>query len=194
VGPTWAEFLPAQAKGIVAADFFTVDSVFLRRYYILLVTEIERRVVHLLGVTAHANSPGVTQAAGNLAADLEDEGRRVRFLIPDRDTKFTAGFERVVASVGAETILAPVRSPKTNGLAERWVRTVREDCLDHLVVLSRRHLGRLLGQYVEHYNRARPHRSLDLRPPCRAAGAGRVGRIHRRDVLGGLIHLYELAA
>jgi hypothetical protein len=179
---------------MVAADFFTVDSVFLRRYYVLLVTEVERRVVHLLAVTAHANSPGVTQATGNLAADLEDQGRRVRFLIPDRDTRFTAGFERVVASVGAETIVAPVRSPKANGLAERGVPTAREDCLDRLVVLSGRHLGRLFGEYVEHYHRARPRRSLDLRPPCRAAGAGRVGRIHRRDVLGGLIHEYELAS
>jgi hypothetical protein len=107
------------------------------------------------------------QAARNFAANLEDEGRRVRFLIPDRDSKFTASFDRVVASVGAETVLAPVRSPKANAFAERWVRTVREDCLDQLLVLSRRHLGRLLDEYVEHYNRARPHRSLDLTPSAR---------------------------
>jgi putative transposase len=130
VGPTWAEFLRAQAKGIVATDFFTVDTVFLRRYYLLFVIEVERRVVHLLGVTANPNRPWLTEAARNFAANLENQGGRVRFLIRDRDTKFTAGSDPVVASVGAETILAPVRSPKANAFAQRRVRTVREDCLD----------------------------------------------------------------
>ena len=131
----------------------------------LFVIEIERRVVHLLGVTANPNGPWVTQVARNFCADLEEAGRRVRFLIRDRDTKFTASFDEVFASIGAETILTPVRAPSANAFAERWVRTVREDCLDHLLVLSRRHLERVLAEYVEHYNRARPHRSLDLTPP-----------------------------
>ena len=140
----------------MATDFFTVDTVLLRRYYVLFVIELERRVVHLLGVTANPNGPWVTQVARNLCADLEYTGRRVRFLIRDRDTKFTANFDNVFASIGAETILTPVRSPKANAFAERWVRTAREDCLDHLLVVSRRHLERILDEYVAHYNRARP--------------------------------------
>ena len=107
----------------------------------------------------------MTQVARNFCAELEDAGRRVRFLVRDRDTKFTASFDEVFASIGAETILTPVRSPNANAFAERWVRTVREDCLDHLLVVSGRHLERVLAEYVTHYNRGRPHRSLDLTPP-----------------------------
>jgi transposase InsO family protein len=193
-GPSWTEFLRAQAHGIVATDFFTVDSVWLRRYYVLFVVELQRRVVHVLGVTASPNGPWVTQVARNFAAHLGDASRRVRFLIRDRDTKFTASFDDVFASIGAETILTPVRSPNANAFAERWVRTVREDCLDHLLVVSRRHLEIVLGDYVEHYNRARPHRSLDLTPPRPVAVVDSAGRIRRRDILGGLIHEYHLVA
>jgi putative transposase len=178
----------------VATDFFTVDTVLLCRYYVLFVIELERRVVHLLGVTANPNGPWVTQVARNFCADLEDTSGRVRFLIRDRDTKFTANFDNVFASIAAETILTPARSPKANAFAERWVRTAREDCLDHLLVVSRRHLERILDEYVSHYNRARPHRGLDLTPPCHTAMASGAGTIHRRDILGGLIHEYNCAA
>ena len=193
-GPTWSEFLRAQANAIVATDFFTVDTVLLRRYYVLFVIELERRVVHLLGVTANPNGPWVTQVARNFCADLEHAGRRVRFLVRDRDTKFTTSFDSVFASTGAERILTPVRAPRANAFAERWVRTARQDCLDHLLVLSRPHLERILAEYVEHYNRGRPHRSLDLMPPRPTAQAAGTGAIRRYDVLGGLIHEYNLAA
>jgi transposase InsO family protein len=149
---------------------------------------------HLLGVTANPTGPWVTQVARNFAADLQDAGRRVRFIVRDRDAKFSAAFDDIFTSIGAETILTPVRSPKANAFAERWVRTVRQDCLDHLLVVSGRHLERILGEYVAHYNRARPHRSLELTPPLRAGGASGAGTIRRRDVLGGLIHEYDLAA
>jgi transposase InsO family protein len=136
VGPSWTQFLRAQAKGIVATDFFTVETVALRRCYVLFVIDVERRVVHPLGVTTNPNDSWVSQVARNFAADLDDAGRQVRFLIRDRDTKFTDQFDSVFASIGAETILTPLRSPKANAFAERWVRTVREDCLDHLLVVS----------------------------------------------------------
>jgi putative transposase len=193
-GPTWAEFLRAQAKGIVATDFFTVDTVLLWRYYVLFVIDVERRVVHLLGVTANPNGPWVTQVARNFASATEEGGRRVRFLIRDRDTKLTANFDEVFASIGVETIVTPVRSPKANAFAERWVRTVREDCLDHLLLVSRRHLERVLAEYIRHYNEARPHRSLDLATPHPAKVSPTVGAIRRRDIIGGLIHEYELVA
>jgi putative transposase len=193
-GPTWTEFLRSQAKGIVATDFFTVDTVLLRRYYVLFVIEIERRVVHVLGVTANPNERWVTQVARNFAAELEVAGRSLRFLIRDRDTKFTASFDHIFASMGVETILAPVRSPRANAFAERWVRTVRQDCLDHLLVLSRQHLETILADYVDHYNHARPHRGLQLTPPRSPAASHATGAIRRRDVLGGLIHEYERAA
>jgi transposase InsO family protein len=193
-GLSWVEFLRAQAKGIVATDFFTVDTVLLRRYYVLFVIEVERRVVHLLGVTANPNGAWVTQVARNLAAELEDAGRNLRFLVRDRDTKFTASFDAVFASIGAETILTPVRSPRANAFAERWVRTAREDCLDHLLVVSRPHLEAILAEYVNHYNRARPHRGLRLTPPQSTGAVDAAGAVRRRDVLGGLIHEYDLAA
>jgi putative transposase len=116
----------------------------------------------------------------------------VRFLIRDRDTKFTANFDNGFASTGAKTILTPVRSP--NAFAERWDRTARDDCLDHLLVVSRRHLERILDDYVAHYNRARPHRSLDLTAPVDTAMAIGAGTIHRRDIPGGPIHEHDLAA
>ncbi len=149
----------------MATDFFTVDTITLRRFYVLFVIEIDRRRVHLLGVTTNPNGPWVTQVARNFASDLEDAGRHFRFLVRDRDTKFTAGFDAVFASIGIETIRTPVASPEANAFAERFVRTVRQDCLDHLLVVSQRHLEALLAEYIRHYNEARPHRSLDLDQP-----------------------------
>lgn len=193
-GPSWAEFLRAQAKGVLATDFFSVDSVFLRRYYVLFVIEVERRVVHLLGVTANPDSSWVTQVARSFASDLEEAGRSFRFLLRDRDTKFTWSFDAVFTSIGVEAIKTPVRSPRANAFAERFVRTAREDCLDHLLIFDQQHLERVLGEYVHHYNLARPHRGLDLEPPQPRRASTKTGAVRRRDVLDGLIHEYELAA
>ncbi|MGC8514415.1 MAG: integrase core domain-containing protein [Acidimicrobiales bacterium] len=161
-GPTWAEFLRAQAKGVLATDFFTVDTVLLRRYYVLFVIEVERRVVHLLGVTANPDNPPVTQVARSFAGDLEEAGRRFRFLVRDRDTKFTSPFDAVFASIGVEAIKTPIRSPRANAFAERFVRTVREDCLEHLLVFNRPHVEVVVSGYLRRYNQARPHHGLEL--------------------------------
>ena len=195
LGPTWGQFLKVQAKGILATDFFTVDTASLRRYYVLFVIELERRVVHLLGVTANPHAPWVVQVARNFASDLEAAGRRFRFCIGDRDAKFTAGFDAVLASVGIEAVRTPPASPRANAFAERFVRTVREDCLDHLLVVSRGHLEAVLAEYVRHYNAARPHRRLGLEEPVlRPAPSATEGSVVRRDILGGLIHEYQRAA
>jgi transposase InsO family protein len=193
-GPSWSEFLRAQAEVILATDFFTVDSVLLRRYYALFVIGAQSRIVHLLGVTANPSGAWATQVARNFAAPLEDSGRRFRFLVRDRDTKFVASFDAVFTSVGTKTILIPVQSPRANAVAERWVRTVRQECLDHVLVVPRRQLESVLCGYVRHYNHARPHRGLHLAVPAPSSGPGHAGTVRRRDVLGGIIHEYERAA
>lgn len=194
-GPTWTEFLRAQAKGIVAMDFFTVETVWLRTLYVLFGIEVGSRRVHVLGATRNPNSAWVVQQARNLAIGGSLEG--VRFLIRDRDTKFSGPFDEVLRSEGVQVIKTPIRSPRANVFAERWVRTVREECLDHLLVVGRRHLLAILGEYVRHYNARRPHRSLELAPPDGLATQAEPipAGIERRDVLGGLIHdYYALAA
>jgi len=193
-GPTWSQFLSAQAKGILATDFFHVDSVTLRRYYVGFVIEVDSRVVHLLGVTANPAMAWIVQVARNFTSDLEDAGHRFRFLIRDRDTKFTASFDEVFRAGRIEAIRTPVRSPKANAFAERWVRTVREECLDHLLIYSRRHLESVLGTYVRHYNESRPHRGRRLATPLPRHDQPRTGEICRRDILRGIIHEYDRAA
>lgn len=195
-GPSWSEFLRAQAKGIVASDFFTVETFTLKTLYVLFFIELSTRRVHLAGITANPDSAWVTQQARNLRVGERLEN--VKFLIHDRDSKYTGPFDEVFRTEGARVIHTPIRAPRANAVAERWVRTVRTECLDWTLVLGRRHLERILRTYLAHYNRGRPHRGLDLgtpepgEPPDRARG-GPIG-VRRRDMLGGLIHEYEAAA
>ena len=194
-GPSWSEFLRAQAQWIVACDFFTVDTVWLRRLYVLFFVELSSRRVHLAGVSARPDTKWVSQQARNLAID--ERLRDVGYLIHDRDAKFPGPFDEVFRSEGASVIKTPVRAPKANAIAERWVRTIREDCLDQLLILGRRHLERTLGDYVAHYNAERPHRSLALAAPARELPEARGSpppAIARRDILGGLIHEYHAYA
>lgn len=191
LSPTWTEFLRAQARGIIATDFFTVETIRLKTLHVLFFIELSTRRVHLAGVTAHPDSAWVTQQARNLF--IEGLGAK-RFLIRDHDAKFTASFDEVFASEGAEVIRTPIRAPKANAYAERWVRTIRVECLDWILVLGRRHLEQVLRSYLCHYNRGRPHRGLRCgvpdgpAPPLRPAPPCQV---RRRDVLGGLIHEYH---
>jgi putative transposase len=199
VATTWSSFIRQQASGIVACDFFTVDSVWLTRYYVLFFIEIESRRVHLCGITTNPTGAWATQQARNLATDLEEAGRVVRHVIRDRDAKFTRPFDDVWRSIGAQVIRTPVRAPNANAFAERWVGTARRECLDHLLIVGPRHLARVLDGYVQHYNMHRPHRSLGLLPPePRSWRPGRAAspseHVRRRDVLGGLIHEYDLVA
>jgi putative transposase len=196
---TWRAFLRQQAAGIVACDFFTVDTIWLRRLYVLFFIELDTRRVHVAGVTANPNAAWVTQQARNLLAVLEERGRRVRFLVRDRDAKFCRGFDDVFRSEGARVVLTPVQAPNANTYAERWIRTVRAECLDWLLIVGRGHVEQVLRVYVEHYNRHRAHRALQLQAPDPAIGLtivdeGREGSVHRRDLLGGLLHEYWRAA
>ena len=196
-GPSWSEFLRAQAAGTLACDFFHVDTVTLRRLYVLFFIDIRRRTVYLAGVTAHPVGPWVTQPARNLVANLEEQGRDFRFLVRDRDAKFVGPFDEVIRSVGAKVIRTPFRAPKANAFAERFVLTARAECLDWVLIRSECHAERVLREFVSHYNRERPHRGIDLEPPVpnvalRRFKGGDV--VERVDRLGGLLHEYQLAA
>ena len=166
---SWAEFLRQQAASILECDFLTVDTLFLKRFYVLFFIELATRRVRLAGITTNPDGRWVTQQARNLLMELEDEGVRPLFLVRDRDSKFTREFDEVFRSEGIRVIKAPVRAPKARAHAERWVGTVRRECLDRLLILGRRHLQHVLATYVAHYNEHRPHRALAQRPPLRAA-------------------------
>ncbi len=201
---SWKEFLRRQAAGILECDFLTVDTVFLKRFYILFFIELATRRVHLAGITANPDGTWVSQQARNLLMRLDDEGVQARFLVRDRDSKFTRDFDEVFRSEGIRVIKAPVRAPRARAHAERWVESLRRECLDRLLILGRRQLERVVRIYAAHYNEHRPHRSLDQQPPLAkppplAAPASRreplqLDRLRRRDRLGGLLHEYELAA
>jgi len=199
-GPTWAQFLRAQAGGLLACDFFTVETVGLTRLYVLFVVEVERRRVHLAGITAHPTGAWVTQQARNLLMDLDDRVDRFRYLIRDRDAKFSNAFDAVFESAGVEVVRTPPRAPQANAFAERWVRTVRSDCLDWTLIWNEQQLHHVLTEYLRHYNTVRPHRALDLQPPLPArtltavGPAGTPAAVKRVDILGGLIHEYRRAA
>jgi transposase InsO family protein len=195
-GPCWGEFLRAQAEAIWAADFFTVQTACLRRFYVLFWIELGSRRVHLGGVAAHPGGAWLTQQARNLA--VEERLGDVRYLIHDRDVKFVGPFDELLRSEGVKVVKTPIRAPRANAVAERFVRTARAECLDWILILSRRHLERVLGRDVSHYNAERPHRALGLVAPAGATPARAspmpLTAVRRRDVLGGLIHEYYAAA
>src|SRR4029453_18683851 len=161
---TWRAFLRRQAAGIVACDFFTVDTVWLRRLYVLFFMELDTRRVQVAGGTATPKARWVIQQAANLLLVIEELGRRLGFLVRDRDAKFWRGFDDVFGSEGVEVLVTPVQAPNANAYAERWVRTVRAECLDWLLIVGRSHLEQGLRVYVQHYNRHRHHRALGLLP------------------------------
>jgi putative transposase len=195
---SWAEFLRQQAASILECDFLTVDTLFLKRFYVLFFIELATRRVHLAGITTNPDGRWVTQQARNLLMQLDDEEVRPRYLVRDRDSKFTRDFDEVFRSEGIRVIKAPVRAPKARAHAERWVGSVGRECLDQLLILGRRHLQHVLVVYVRHFNEHRPHRALGQRSPLSdeqpLAEVIDLDRLRRRDLLGGLIHEYQLAA
>jgi transposase InsO family protein len=193
-GPTWRAFLRHYQEPVLAADFFTVESVLLQTIYVLFFIEVRTRRVYLAGCTTHPTATWVTQQARNLAWPLQEGTLPVQVLLHDHDGKFPESFDAVFRCEGLQIVRTPPRCPQMNGYAERWVGSVRRECLDQLLILHERHLRRVLTAYTAFYNRRRPHQGLDQQCPIPLAREPGRGPLIRRDVLGGIIHDYERRA
>jgi putative transposase len=199
-GPSWRQFLAAQAEHVVAVDFLHVDTINLKRIYALVMLEHGSRRAHLLGVTAHPTGRWTTQAARNVLMDSDMNTKGRKFLIRDRGVQFTDGFDAVFADAGLRVLKGPPQAPKANAHCERFIGTLRRELLDRTLILNERHLRRTLTRYLEHYNGHRPHRALNQLCPSQAeAGPPRPiniaeHHVHRTSVLGGLINEYQIAS
>jgi transposase InsO family protein len=199
-GPTWRQFLTAQARGIIAVDFVHVDTVLLRRLCALIVIEHGTRRAHLAGITANPDGAWTTQAARNLLMDLGHRAASVKFLIRDRAGQFTSSFDAVFTAEGIRILASPPQAPGANAICERVIGTLRRELLDRLLIVNEQHLRQVLTEYLRHYNTTRPHRSLgqltpaqaDSRPPDPVNLAEH--QIRRKQVLGGLTCEYYIAA
>jgi transposase InsO family protein len=194
---TWRQFLRTQASTMLACDFFHVDSALtLRRIYVFFVMEVPSRSVHLLGATTNPDGRWTTHQVRNLMMDLGDRVTQFRCLVRDRAGQFTASFDAVLADVGIQVVKIPPHCPRANCFAERFIRTLRAELTDRILIANQRHLRAVLTEYVRHYNGRRPHRARDLHPPQPTHPVADLSheRITRRPVLGGLINEYERAA
>ena len=198
---TWAAFLSSQAQGILACDFLETVTLSGQRQYILALIEHATRRIRILGTTAHPTAAWVAQAARNLVMDLQDAGATVRYLIRDRDAKFPALFDEVLADAGITVVLTGIRMPRMNAIMERWVRTCRDELLDRTLIWNQAHLLHALREFEHHYNDHRPHRTLRQAAPLRPLPEPITEQaqiihldVRRRDRLGGTLHEYEHAA
>jgi transposase InsO family protein len=199
-GLTWRQFLTSQAQGILAVDFLHIDTITLRRVYALIVVEHGSRRAYIAGVTAHPTGAWTDQAARNLVMDLADRIGTVKFLLRDRDSRFTAAFDAVFAAEGIRIVRTPPQAPRANAICERMVGTLRRELLDRMLIVNERHLRRVVSVYLKHFNAARPHRSLDQLAPAQAETCDPEPvnlaeyRIRRKPILNGLTSQYERAS
>ena len=199
-GPTWKQFLTAQARGILAAGFVHVDTVLLRRIYALIVIEHGTRRVHLAGITANPDGAWTTQAARNFLMDLDQRATSIKFLIRDRAGQFTSSFDAVSTTAGITILASPPQAPRANAICERITGTLRREALDRLLIVNEHHLRWVLTEYLLHYNTARPHRALGQLAPAQAdtqpPGPIKLAeyKIRRKQILGGLTNEYQIAA
>jgi transposase InsO family protein len=187
---TWRSFLGHYKDQILACDFFTVETIWLKTIYVLFFIELGTRRIYLAGCTTNPDLTWVTQQARQLVWNLKDDAQDMAFLIHDNDTKFASSYDNVFSSEGIKILNTPYRAPKANAYAERWVRSVREECLDHILVLNGNHLRRGLKEYSQYYNHTRPHHGIGQHFPVAGPVSNTAGPIRRRDVLGGVIHDY----
>ena len=197
-GPTWKQFLTAQARGILSVDFVHVDTVLLRRLYALIVIEHGTRRVHLAGITANPDGAWTTQAARNVLMDLAQRAAPIKFLIRDRAGQFTGSFDAVFTAEGVRVLASPPQAPRANAICERIIGTLRRELFGRLLIVDEHHLRRVLVEYLRHYNTARPHRALGQLAPAQAGTRPQVinlaeHRIRRKQILGGLTHEYQIA-
>jgi putative transposase len=199
-GPSWRQFLTTQAKAVLAVDFVHVDTVFLRRIYALVAVEHGSRRASLVGVTAHPTDVWTAQAARNLLMDLGDRVTTVKFLLRDRDSRFTTAFDAVFTADGIRILASPPRAPRANAICERMIGTLRRELLDRILIVNEHHLRRILAVYLQHFNTARPHRTLGQLAPAQAESQPPPvinladHQIRRRPILGGLTSEYQIAA
>jgi transposase InsO family protein len=193
-GSTWRAFLRRHQDQILACDFFTVETLVLKTVYVLFFIELGTRRVHLAGCTTNPTAAWVTQQARQVSWQLQDGEIAARYLIRDRDSKFVPAFDAVFQSEGVTIVRTPYRAPNANAVAERWVRSVRQECLDHLLLVGEAHLRRALAVYVSFYNQARPHQGLDQRTPVTTPPPANPGPIRCRTLLGGLLRSYDREA
>jgi len=190
----WQHLMAHYKEQILACDFFTVDTLWLKRLYVLFFIELGTRNVHLAGITAHPNAGWVTQQARQVVWELSESKTTIRYLIRDRDSKFTQEFDTVFQSEGTHVIQTPFRAPNANAYVERWVRTVREECLDQILILNEPHLRRVLKTYDDYYNRQRPHQGIQQQSPIPRTPQNTSGKVRNRKVLGGIINDYYRSA
>ncbi len=188
----WQHLMKHYKEQILACDFFTVETLWLKTLYVFFFIELGTRRIHLAGITTNPDSAWVTQQARQFMWELDDNDATFRFLIRDHDSKFTQAFDTVFASGGIHVIPTPLKAPNANAYAERWVRTVREECLDHLLIMNEMHLQRALKSYINYYENARPHQGLNQQMPI-PQNSPDTGPVRKREVLGGIINDYYRA-
>ena len=188
--PSWTHLMTHYKDQLIACDFFTIDTLFLKTIYVLFFIEVGSRCVHFAGCTTNPNGKWTTQQARQLVWHLNDEDKGFRFIIHDRDSKTTKAFDTVFKAEGIKVIKTPIKAPNANAFAERWVRSIREECLDKLIVVNQKHLRHVVREYINYYNTRRPHQGIHQQSPLPRSELPENGVVKRRKVLGGIINDY----